>query len=429
MAHVVFVDSGPAYLGAFAAARELGHRVTFVEGRDISLLAATATSPERVAAALEHVDRHVVLDALEADLDAAIGRIHAEEPVDAVLTTSELVVLPTARAAESIGARTTPADCLAQAVHKDVCRDRLRAAGIRSPRHTTVTTAEQARAACRELGLPMVLKPSRGVGKEAAAIVRSDAELAAHFTALEERRAARGDTVLGRFVSTELVAEGYLDGGLYSAEVVAGGGSPRVLMTTRRERATHNELFEVAAVMPAGLTQDQEADVDEYMKEVFGELGLTVGAYHVEFIMTARGPALVEINARMMGGSSPVIFRHVTGADPFRILVEEHLGTHRALPVPPFGRAGIVVVFGAVEDGVTPPDVAERVERVRDKYRPLSHALGVRGGRPVTPMTGNFTVLGSSCLDAATTEEALARGRELLDDMEDALQVRLARYA
>ena len=69
MAHVVFVDSGPAYLPALARAKHLGHRVTFVRPRDISMLQETSTPEERIAEALKPVDQVIVLDALETHLE------------------------------------------------------------------------------------------------------------------------------------------------------------------------------------------------------------------------------------------------------------------------------------------------------------------------------------------------------------------------
>ncbi|MEV0224564.1 ATP-grasp domain-containing protein [Streptomyces sp. NPDC050704] len=408
-------------------AKSLGHRVTFVQARDVSLLRATATPDEQITAALEHVDRLVTVERLEADLAGAVRRIDADSPVHAVLTTSELAVLPTAHTAAALGLRTTPPDHLRQAVHKGECRTRLHRAGIRSPRHATVTTVEQALDAARELGFPLVAKPSRGVGKESTAIVGSESGLKEYFAGLRAQRAARS-TALDGFISTAIVLESYLEGVLYSAEIVAGGGDPRVLLVTRRERAAHNELFEVAAVMPAGLSPDESAAVETYMRGIFRELGLTVGVYHVEFIMTREGPALVEINARMMGGMSPFLYHHVTGTDPFEILIREHLGEPLELPVPPFRRAGIVVAFSSVEGGVAPVDAERRIAEVAAEYRPLRHSLAVRDGQPIAKMTGNFSVFGYFCLEAADAGAARALGRELISDMGQALGLRLAEY-
>ncbi|ARF56541.1 ATP-grasp domain-containing protein [Streptomyces gilvosporeus] len=427
MAHVVFVDSGPAYLPALARAKQLGHRVTFVRPRDISMLQETSTPEERIAEALKPVDQVIALDALETDLESQLRQLHTRHPVDALLTTSEMAVLPTARAAESLGIRGTPVRHLAQAARKDVCRERLHAAHIRSPRHRTVTTADQARAAAAELGYPLVIKPSRGVAKEAAGIIRSPADLTAYFDGLHASRLLRS-TALDAFLGTDLLMETYLEGELYSAEIAANGGDPRLLMLTRRKRAVHNELIEVAALMPADLPQEQAAEAERYMREIFRELRLTVGVYHVEFIMTKDGPALVEINSRMMGGSSPTIYEHVTQVDPFDILIREHLGEPCEAPAPPFGRAGIVVVFGSVTGGVAPPDIERRVARLREIYRPLRHGLGVRNGQQLPEITGNFSALGHFCLHAATPDGALARGRQLLSDMEAAFELPLARY-
>ncbi|MDG4763217.1 ATP-grasp domain-containing protein [Solwaraspora sp. WMMD406] len=427
MAHIVFVDSGPTGLAALETAKDLGHDVTFVQARDLSTLRLTSTPAEHVAAALAHADRTVTVDTLDDDLVDEVVRIHAATPVDAVLTTSELAVLPTARAAEAIGVRGTAPDRLRRAVRKDECRDALRAAGIRSARHAAVTDLTQALLAADGIGYPLVVKPSRATAKESAAIVHSEAQLRTYFDGLRRERQAR-DSALEAFIGPRLVMESYLDGVLYSAEILGNGGDIRVMMLTRRERAAHNQLFEVAAVMPGGLSDAQAADVDDYLRTMFSSLGLTVGMYHVEFIMTAAGPVLVEINARMMGGMSPVVFAHVTGADPFELLIREQLGEAHEVPAPPYRTAGIVVAVGSVAGGVVPLGAVERVEQITKAYEPLRSSLRLRAGQRIARLAGNYTVLGYFCLAATSTDEARARGLELLSDLEDAVGLELAKY-
>ncbi|MGV9452188.1 ATP-grasp domain-containing protein [Streptomyces sp. NPDC003635] len=428
MAHVVFVDSTGPTLPALETAKGMGHFVTFVRPEDASALKLGKMPSERLAAALAHADRVVTIDHLEADLTGCLRRIHAERPVDAVLTTSEPAVVPTVKAAEALGIRATSVRSMETAVTKDLCRDALRAAGLRSARHVRVEDREQALDAARDLGLPLVIKPSRSAGKEGVAIVRTEDELRSYFDELPASREALSRT-LATLVSTRLLMEEYVEGVLHSAEVIARDGEVEVFMIARREQATHNPLYEVAAVLPAGLTEAEQSDVEQYMRAVFTELGLTVGLYHVEFIMSADGPVLVEVNGRIMGGMAPFVYRHITGDDPFRLLVQEHLGEEFTVQRPPFGSAGISIALGSVTGGVLPEGVEERIEKIKEKHRPLAYSLNLSSGQHIPRQMGNFTVFGFCCLPAETTEQARARGLELIADLEDALGFEIAKYA
>ncbi|SEM34733.1 ATP-grasp domain-containing protein [Streptacidiphilus jiangxiensis] len=428
MSHVVFVDStGPA-LAALETARDMGHSVTFVFPSKNSLLTVAGVPRERLDAAFAYADEVVEIGDLESELVGALRKIQARQPIDALLTTSEPAVLPTVAAAEALGIRATSVTSMLTAVNKDVCRDALRDAGIPSARHARVATLQEAVDALHAFGLPLVVKPSRSAGKEGVAIIRSEAELAEYFEALPTAKQERHQA-LDTWISSQLVVEEFVQGVLYSAEIIANGGDLEIFMFARREQATHNPLVEVAAVLPAGLTDAEQQAVDAYMRAVFAELGLTVGVYHVEFIMGPDGPVLVEVNGRMMGGMAPFVYRHITGDDVFRLLVSEHLGERPRIVRPPFGAAGISIALGSITGGTLPAGVERRIEELKSAYQPLAHSLNLRGGQHIPRQLGNYTVFGFCCLAAATPEEARSRGLELLADLEDAFEFELAKYA
>ncbi|WP_156724706.1 ATP-grasp domain-containing protein [Streptomyces apocyni] len=427
MAHVVFVDSTAPTLPALETAKEMGHFVTFIRPADVSLLALSSLSREHLESVARSADQAVVIDHLEADLLNALRRIHAERRIDALLTTSEPAVIPTVKAAETLGIRATSRLSMETAVTKDLCRDSLQVAGVRSARHRRAETCEQALDASRSLGLPLVIKPSRSAGKEGVAIIRAENELAAYFDELPSARQAMSQT-LTSLVSTRLLMEEYIEGVLYSAEIIANDGEIEVFMIARREQATNNALYEVAAVLPAGLADAEQHEVKTYMQEVFARLGLTVGVYHVEFIMGADGPVLVEVNGRIMGGMAPFVYRHITGVNPFRLLIQEHLGEKSKIPQPPFRSAGISIALGSVSGGVLPDGVERQIEKVKQKHQPLASSLDLSSGQRIPKQMGNFTVFGFCCLPADTTEQARARGLEFISDLENAFGFDIAKY-
>ncbi|WP_217551464.1 ATP-grasp domain-containing protein [Streptomyces sp. GbtcB6] len=420
-------STGPA-LAALETAHKMGHFVTFVFPTGNSLLNVAGISRERRESALEFADEVVEIGDVESELIGALRQIQARRTIDAVLTTSEPAVMPTVRAAQELGIRGTSVSSMETAVNKDRCRDALHAAGIRSARHARVDSLREAIEVMHALAMPLVVKPSRSAGKEGVAIIRSEDELAEYFEALPTSRQAMHQA-LDTWISNQLLVEEFVEGVLYSAEIIANDGDLEIFMIARREQATHNPLVEVAAVLPAGLTDAEQRTVDTYMRDVFAELGLTVGVYHVEFIMSSGGPVLVEVNGRMMGGMAPFVYRHITGDDVFRLLVQEHLGEKPGIVRPPFGSAGISIALGSISGGTLPEGVETRIEQLKLKYQPLAHSLNLRSGQHIPRQLGNYTVFGFCCLSAATPEQARSQGLELLADLEDAFEFELAKYA
>lgn len=428
MAHIAFVDSSATGLLAFETARRLGHRASFLLADDLSMLDVMGVPERRVAEATRSAARVTRVPRLTEDMPEAVARLHAEDPVDAVITTSDLAVMPTAHAAARIGARYPSPEALGAAIYKDVCRATMARAGLRSTGFASVQTLGQARDAAARLGYPVVAKPARGVGKAASAILADDDALEAHFGALPTRRALM-QPGFERFVSSRTVLEQYIPGGLYSAELAVSEGVARPLVVARRERAAHNPLFEVAAIMPSGLPDATEDEVVGYLQAVLTCVGLDTGVFHIEFILSPDGPVLVEINARMMGGISPQLYRHLTGLDVFETLIGLHLGEPNRADKRAVTRSGMVMAIGAVEGGRIPADVAERTTELFARHPLIENFLRLEPGAAVEAFSGNFSTLGHVALLAPDRESAPAVGLAFIADLERALGLRLARYA
>jgi predicted ATP-grasp superfamily ATP-dependent carboligase len=108
-----------------------------------------------------------------------------------------------------VGVALPPCESLAVANDKQRTAELARRLGLRTPRERRVASLEEARAALRELGAPLVLKSAREEGIKTVRYARDEAGLPAAFGAA---RAASGDAVLAQ----EYVAgEGYGWSALY----------------------------------------------------------------------------------------------------------------------------------------------------------------------------------------------------------------------
>jgi len=428
LAHLVFVDSSATGLAAFDTARRLGDRVSFVRPRDLLFANLFGLAPDKLAAALEKVDRDIEIDSLTGSpLIEALRMLHAEEPIDALITVSELAVLPVADAAAALGVRFCDPQALRTAAFKDRCRAHLAARGLRSARHESVKSLEEANAAAVKIGFPVVIKATRSVGKQLSAFCDDEADLCEFFAREKETRAAM-HPAFQRFLSDRFLVEERLPGPLYSAEVAMADGQFLPLAVTGRARADHDELVEIGAFMPSDLGEAETKAVFAYVEEVLSSIGLSVGLFHVEVIMMPDGPALVEINPRMMGGTLPQMYGYVADVDPFEVLIAVHTGRllDPAQLVP--RRAAGSLAVGTRDGGVAPNDIMGRLEAIFARYPLFENTLQVTPGMQLPAFTGNFAAIGRIGFGAQDHEDAKRLGRLFIAELEEALGCPMATY-
>lgn len=427
MAHIFFVDSSATGLRGVRTALRLGHDATLAVPRSGSMLSMMKVAETAIRESVGENVAIVYVDDMDADLLDVAAKANESRPIDVILTTSEIAVIPTARLAERFRTPYDPVLALEKAVQKDRCRSILKENNIRSTKHAIAYDVETAAAALQYVGYPAVIKPTRGVAKEASAILHAPENLTEFFSShLRGRTVSEG---MEGFVSSTFVVESYVFGNLHSAELIVADGRVQLLATTRRERATHNPLLEVSAAMPGGLSGETEKIVVDYMQDVFTALGLRIGIYHVEFILSDLGPVLVEINPRMMGGISPIMYENLTGEDPYELLINLYLTGTVVHPLPTISRGGAVVAIGAPEGGELPNNAPDIVRSIMGNYEMFANTLRIQGGAKVERYQGNFSILGFVGIFGETGLQALANAGRFITQLEEGLDIGLAKIA
>lgn len=428
--HIAFVDSTVAGLNAFRSARELGCRVSFIEARDTSYLAISSAGPARLRPHLSHLSDHLRIPSLGGDgLVAALrelGERHGR--LDAVITTSEAAILPVALAAEAIGVRSPGPRALENAVFKDRCRAALRHAGLRSPDFEVMGEDQLLGGRAPRIRAPLVVKPTRGFGKQFSAVCRTEADFQRFVANLQDAR-RQSDPMINHIVNREYILEAYVPGSLHSVEVVVVDGDVRVYAATTRYRSRHNELLEMAYCMPSGLSRERQATLEAYVREVFRAVGLRFGLYHVEVILGDDGPCLVEINGRMMGGVGPQVYESVSGQDAFRWLVRLHLGEDITPDQAAIQGAATVVMVGAREAGtVAASFTQDRLDALLQRHSIGFCTLNLAPGLPLRRFDGNVSALGYAIVPGADAAASARHGQHFLDELDELLGVEVAKY-
>ncbi len=172
---------------------------------------------DQPAAALPEVARHALTGYLQVkslwEEEAAIAEIHRwlrGREVDRVECLWEPGMYLAARLRESIG---VPGMSVEQTVpfrDKEVMKQRLDAAGVRTPKHARAATEAEVREAAERIGFPLIVKPIDGAGSKDTYLLHEAADIEQVLD-------------LVRHVP-EVSVEEYIDGEEYTYDTVCGDG-------------------------------------------------------------------------------------------------------------------------------------------------------------------------------------------------------------
>ncbi|MEU6780730.1 siderophore biosynthesis protein [Nonomuraea angiospora] len=317
--------------GFLPAAEALGLEVTVLTDR-----------PERhpYAVACDVRDPRALIDAVE-----SLGR------PDAIFTNSDHLQAETALAAAYFGLPGKDWRACVAAKNKFLMRRGLLEAGVERVWSIRLAPGDPVPG---RLPYPVVLKPREGVASEDVMLVERD--LAGAVALVRKRRP--GET---------LVVEEYLEGPLRTLETLGDASGTRVL------GGFETTLGALPYFIEERLDWAPRDGTHEHVLAALRALGVGFGACHTEYVVTPRGPRIVEVNYRVIGDHCDFLLGDVLGVPLFEWILRVHLG--EAVPdIPEISSYGSAVSLvadraGTVKDA---PGAEALVEGdVRLWHRPL----------------------------------------------------------
>lgn len=429
MKHVVFLDGTPTGLLAMETAKRLGCYVTLARPKDSSFISFALRDEAKFRPYLRFVDNYIEVENLsEGLLRPVLERVHSDRAIDAIVTVSEVAIVAAAREARHFGTLYASPESLARAIQKHECRRVLREAGLRAPEFEVLSEKQLLDNGPRTVKFPLVVKPTRGFAKHFSAICRNVQELDEFRTTLRAAR-ANSDQMIAQIISHEYLIEEYIKGMLYSVEVLVQGGKISCLATTKRYRADHSELLEMTTTIPSDLPPTVKDQMVSYVGDVIRAAGLEVGIYHVEVMLDDRGPCLIEINARMIGGIAPRLYQKLTNIDPFEVLIRLHLGEEISVSDSRISGGGTTVVVGAPWGGkVADTFNSQRLDALLKEYKIEISSLQIEPGTEYQNFEGNLSLIGYVVITCETSMQAARKGTQFLAQLQDLTGIRLATY-
>ena len=312
------------------------------------------------------------------DPDAALEAIRAaagrEGGFSAVVAPDDATVELAGRVAAALGLAGNPPEAARLSRRKDLARDRLAAAGVRTPEYRVLDLRR-----ALDLGriaFPCVVKPVAMSGSRGVIRADDEAELAA---AVGRARVIASDA-FDEEERSRLLVESFVPGVEVAVEGLVRDGRLEVLAVFDKPDPLDGPFFEESIyVTPSRLGAAAEARIVACVREAVAAFGLVSGPVHAEVRWHAGEAWLLEVAARTIGGECSKLLRFSAGHSLEEVVLAAALG--RRLPSGlASGAAGVMML------PTSRPGTLRRVEGVLD-------ALNVPGVEEVSIAAGTGTEL------------------------------------
>lgn len=294
-----------------------------------------------------------------------------DHPIRAVLAADDDGVILAASASAALGLAHNPVEAVAAARNKHRMRERLAQAGIPSPRFHLASVDADPGDVAREVPFPCVLKPlclsgSRGV-------IRADGprEFAAAFCRVAAILRQPDATARAGELSRHILIEGFIPGREVALEGLLSNGRLEVLALFDKPDPLDGPFFEETIyVTPPRLPAAMQGEITARTADAVKALGLRHGPVHAELRVNERGPWIIEVAPRSIGGLcsrtlrfgdgvslEELILRHALGGSGVEsILRERHAAGVMMIPIP---RAGVLREVRGQGDAAAVPGIEE----------------------------------------------------------------------
>jgi biotin carboxylase len=261
----------------------------------------------------------------------AIGR-RGHKPA-AIFSNSDHLQTSTAIAADYFGLPGKNWRVAYRAKNKAEMRAYLAEQRMETVRHVLAWKPDDLAQAAIDVSFPCVAKPREGVASQEVGLARNYAELAAHCQAVWQKHPGQA-----------LVIEEYIEGPLCTLETLGDGERLLALGGFHVRLSAPPHFVELEADWNSALAEQRE------VLNQITRFGIDFGACHTEFVLTPKGPRLIEINYRCIGDRRDFLVEQILGIPLFETVLRLHLG--EPLPVLPLApRAAAIHYLTPVTEG------------------------------------------------------------------------------
>ena len=322
-----------------------GYEPVVVEGHHVGPKECVALIQEERRQAREKLPETVPIIDENPDYEEVLRQAREFAPVHVVVG-SEFGVPLAVRLAHDLGLPGNPLDRIAAMTQKDAMHEALRLAGLRHIRGRIVHSVEEALRCYDEFGENgVVVKLTRAAGTQGLSLCDNRDEM------VEAVRKGLAMPVRTVGEKSELLVQERIHGKEYIVNTVSCQGEHRMVSMwvydkVRLPNGT-NAYNYAENVMELGVGHSR---LIRYAFDVLDAIGIQYGPVHGEYMIDEKGPVLIEVNCRPMGGGLPRRFsdlvwgQHETDSALDAYVAPERFHKQKRMPYRPL-RKGAIKIF------------------------------------------------------------------------------------
>jgi biotin carboxylase len=339
---------------------------------------APANNPRRLAVDLS--DPAAAAEAIAACAQTA--------PLAAILPVDDSGVIAASAAAARLGLPHNAPAAAEAARDKHLMRTLMEAAGVPCPWFCLFSTADDPSAVAAQVPFPCVLKPTGLNGSRG--VMRADD--AAEFEIMARRLARLLDREYGPGEPHPYLVESFIPGVEVALEGMLDRGTLSVLALFDKPDPLDGPFFEETIyVTPSRLPGDVQEAIANCAARAAAAIGLQTGPIHAELRVNDRGPWMLEIAGRSIGGLCGRTLRFDHDMSLEELIVRQACGLPWSSSSPHAGASGVMMIpipEGGQLRGIDGVDAARAVEGIEGVE------IGVALHHTVTPLPEGESYLG-----------------------------------
>ncbi len=300
---ILIVSAGIMQISAIKTAKAMG-------------LTVIATDKNPNAPGFEFCDHAVVLDSKDAQGHVAYALENKEAlNIKAAFAGSDVAITVSA-ITNALGLPGIPLDVALRSNNKSLMKERWIKDKIPTPFGSEITTVAEAKSILKHIGFPAIVKAVDSAASRGSVKIYNDENL---DIAIENAKNAST-------TKTALIEE-YVVGNEQSVETIVWHGKHYHVGMADRQFGYYPYHIETAHYDPSGLSADVQKKIYEVVDNAADSLGIDFGPAKADMILTAKGPMILEMPARLSGGfHSQYTTPYSTGQNPIRAVMEISLG-------------------------------------------------------------------------------------------------------
>ena len=270
-----------------------------------------------------------------------------EHPLAAILSVDDSASELAARASIALGLPHNSPQAAEAARDKGIMRTLMSQGGAPCPVFRPFLLSEDPYALAARISYPCVVKPLRLSGSRGVMRANNEREFVIAFERLKRLLLTEGEAMH----ETSILVEDFIPGSELALEGMLTGGQLKVLALFDKPDPLDGPFFEETIyVTPSRLSAQTQDDIAHCVSLAAASLGLREGPVHAELRVNERGPWMLEIAGRSIGGLcstilefgsgmclEELILRHAIGEEISNIEREQQAVGVMMIPIPGAG--------------------------------------------------------------------------------------------